>query len=330
MPSRQIARFLRSAATVAVACALSGCTIDRDAHPGPVASGSAEQAQTLTLRPIARLGPGARKEVSGIVRSRRDPSVFWTENDSGDEPRIYPIRADGGVVPCERYPDVPGTLVGGAINCDWEDIALDASGRIIIADCGNNSNARADLTLYFIEEPEPTEGRTSVTSRVMFRYPDQAERPAPRTDFNFDAEAVFTVGDDVFILTKHRSDTFTKLYRLADRTPGVVNTLAYLEKFDIGGQATGADASPDGLRLAVLTYNRIWLFERATTSDSFFASSGPGHSIASRPYRMTDGDSDSEAICFENDTSLLIADEARGMLYRVPLDEIRRTNQATR
>lgn len=187
------------------------------------------------LHPIAKLGPGAGNEISGIVRSRRDASVFWTLNDSGDEPRIYPIRADGAVIRSVRYPDVPGTLVGGAINGDWEDIALDASGRIIVADFGNNSNARADLALYFVEEPEPTEGRTTFTSKVLFKYPDQKTRPAPSSDFNFDAEALFTVGDDVFILTKHRSDSFTKMYRLDDRTPGVINTLAYLDRFDIGG-----------------------------------------------------------------------------------------------
>jgi len=282
-------------------CVLAGCAGEVD----PAA---------IVLEPVAKLGAGARKEISGIVRSRRDPTVFWTHNDSGDEPRIYPIRADGSIVPSERYSETPGTLIGGAINCDWEAIAIDGSGRIIIADFGNNSNARRDLALYFVEEPETTEGRTTFTSKVMIRYPDQRTFPAAKDDFNFDAESLFTVGDDVFILTKHRSDTFTKMYRLEAREAGVVNMLTPVGTFDIGGKATGADASPDGLKLVVLTYDRIWLFERTTIAEPFFA--GTVRSVA---YRMKDGESDSEAICFENDRAMLIADESRAMLYRVEL-----------
>lgn len=277
----------------------------------------ARAQQPRILKPIAELGPGAKKEVSGIVRSRRDPTVFWTLNDSGDEPRIYPVRIDGTVVKAERYPEIPGTWIAGAANSDWEDIALDASGRVIVADFGNNSNARADLTLYFIEEPEPTEGRTTFTSKVLFRYPDQVKRPAPKDDFNFDAEAIFTIGDDVYILSKNRSDSFTKLYRLDDRATDRVNVLTYLDRFDIKGQATGADASDDGLKLAVLTYDRVWVFERSDVRQSFFSGR-----VASLEYAYEDGTSDSESICFVGDDQLLIADEARAKLYNLPLRDV--------
>jgi endonuclease/exonuclease/phosphatase family metal-dependent hydrolase len=289
-----------------------------------VSAGVAGAEPPLVLRPIAELGPGAKKEVSGIVRSRRDPTVFWTLNDSGDEPRIYPIRADGSVVKTERYPEIPGTLIAGAANSDWEDIALDASGRVIAADFGNNSNARADLTLYFIEEPEPTEGRTTFTSKVLFRYPDQAKRPAPKDDFNFDAEAIFTIGDEVYILSKNRSDSFTKLYRLDERASDRVNVLTYVDRFDVKGRATGADASDDGLRLAVLTYDRVWVFERSSVDQSFFAGR-----VRSREYAYEDGRSDSEAICFRDNETLLIADEARAKLYSLPLREVPEVRAAT-
>lgn len=283
-----------------------------------LALGQAQRPEPVVLEPIALLGPGAGDEVSGIVQSRREPGVFWTLNDSGNPPRIYPIRADGAVVPSVRYPEEPGTLIGGAIDCDWEDIALDASGRIIVADVGNNSNARRDLTLYFIEEPEITAGRTTFTSKLIVRYPDQESWPAPPDNFNFDCEAVFTVGDEVYLLTKHRSDTHTRLYRLDSRETDAVNTLTYLDTFDLKGQATGADCSADGLRLAVLTYTHVWLFERESIADPFFA--GRASAMA---YAYPDGQSDSEAVCFEDDSHLLIADEARATLYRLDLAELR-------
>lgn len=308
-----------------VASATSALAQDVAAAPPP-----------LVLRPIAELGPGAKREISGIVRGLREHEgapVFWTQNDSGDEPRIYAVRADGTLIRSVREADVPGTLIAGAINGDWEDIALlrrtDGTSQVVVADFGNNSNARADLTIYFIEEPEPTESRTSFTSKVMFRYPDQSRRPAPRDDFNFDAEALFTVGEEVYILSKNRSDEFTKLYRLDDRTAGVVNTATYADRFDdhLGtmGQVTGADCSADGLTLAVLTYTHVWIFERRSRDESFF--SGRVRRVAYQLEGTKAGEeSDSEAICFEKedgeDSTLLIADESRALLYRVRLKDV--------
>lgn len=298
--------------------------------------GAAALAQPpLLLTPIAPLGPGAKREISGIVRGDRTHDslpVFWTQNDSGDEPRIYAIRADGTLIQTVREAQTPGTLIAGAINSDWEDIALlrrnDGTSQILIADFGNNSNARADLTLYFVEEPEPTESRTTFTQKILFRYPDQSRRPAPRDNFNFDAEALFTVGEDVFILSKNRSDTFTKLYRLDDRQPNTVNTLTYLDRFDLGGQATGADISKDGLRLAILTYTHVYIFERRTLDESFFSGRVRRIAYHLEGTKPTD-ESDSEAICFETDpgtagedATLLIADESRATLYRLRLADI--------
>lgn len=271
----------------------------------------------VVLTQVGVLGPGVGKENSGLVRSRRDPSVFWALNDSGDEPRVYAVRADGSGVPTVRSPETPGTLIGGAINGDWEAIAIDASGRLIIADVGNNTNARADLCLYFVEEPEPDEGRTTYTRKVLVRYPEQSRRPAPPEDFNYDAEGVFTVGDEVYILTKNRSDTFTALYRLAQREIGVVNPLQRLGRFDVRGPVTAADASDDGLRLAVLTYDRVWLFERRRSDEPFF-----GGRVSTLRYRLPSGESDCESIAFDGPDSLLIADEATGRLFRLAVSAV--------
>lgn len=287
----------------------------------------------VVLHRVGTLGPGASKENSGIVRGKAVATtgepVFWTINDSGDEPRLYAVRSDGRIFDSERYPKNPGVLVGGAINVDWEDIGADASGHIIIPDFGNNSNARSDLTLYFVSEPEPTEGRTSVAKRVNIEYPDQRLRPAPRHDFNFDAEAFFTVGTDCFILTKHRSDTWTKLYRLdlpasGQVTEGASHSLTYIDRFDVKGQVTGADCTPDGLRLAVITYDSVWVFMRRDTETPWFSST-----IRRRAYTVPhDSSPDAnnktqcEAICFKDPETLLIADEEGGELFELAISEL--------
>lgn len=64
----------------------------------------------------------------------------------------------------------------------------------------------------------------------------------------------------------------------------------------------------------MLTDTHVWLFECEDLGRPFFEGR-----VRRRAYAYTDGKSDSESICFEDDANLLIADEARGKLYRFPL-----------
>ncbi|WP_442485098.1 hypothetical protein [Aeoliella sp. SH292] len=256
-------------------------------------------------RLVGKLGVGPAAENSGIVRSRNHDNVFWMHNDSGDEPRIYAVRRDGSVYPSERYPDTPGTLIGGAINCDWEDIAVMQDGLLVVADLGNNSNARRDLVLYLLDEPEPTAGRTTFRKKLFVRYPEQTTYPAPEHDFNYDCESVFTLGENIYLLTKHRSDTATRVYRLNDFTEGKTHELELLERFELGGQAVAADALPDGTRLVVATYDTLWLFD-VRDADHPLA-----HPISRLPFK---GDN-VEAVAFDGPDRVLFADEATALLY---------------
>ena len=272
------------------------------------------QRPPLTLRYVAKLGPGPGRENSGIVRGRARDGLFWMHNDSGNEPRIYPIHRDGSDYKNGRG-FATGVLLEGAANVDWEDIAVDRDGNLIVADVGNNANKRRDLALYYVAEPKPDAERAPVARKVRVRYPDQMTFPAPQSDFNFDCEAVFTVGNTVHLLTKHRSDSLTKLYRLDDPNPDDVNTLTLVDTFDIQGFTTAADATADGLRLAVITYHTIWLFERDTVEQPFFAGR-----IWWAPFVAVQ----MEAVCFADDKTLLLADEKLGQLYEAPLEGLTR------
>ncbi len=75
-------------------------------------------------------------ENSGIVRSRQFPDLYWLHNDSGDEPRVYPIHGDGTDYQSARSSDRMGVLLGAAINVDWEDITVNESGQLIVCDLG--------------------------------------------------------------------------------------------------------------------------------------------------------------------------------------------------
>jgi hypothetical protein len=269
--------------------------------------------EPVELKLVAKLQPGPAKENSGIVKSRLHPDLFWIENDSGDEPRIYPIHRDGRNYEDTRYESEHGVLIGGAINVDWEDIATNDAGEIIVADTGNNENDRRDLVLYFLDEPSPIAGRTTVRKKVFVRYPDQDQFPPDKTHFNFDCEAVFTVGDTIYFLSKNRSNTCTTLYRLDDPQQEATNVLTKLGTVDIQGQAVGADCTPDGRRLAVLTYTGVWMFVRDELHQDFFDSQ-----VFYAPLKRRDA----EAICFADDKTLLIADESTAELFELSADKL--------
>lgn len=265
----------------------------------------------VTLKFLAKLPAGPGTEISGIVRSRTHDDCFWTLNDSGNEPRIYAIRRNGTARHAASGGD--GVLLAGARNVDWEDIAADADGRLIVADVGNNSNNRQDLTLYVVGEPAPGDRQAAVARKWLVRYPDQSEFPAPRSNFNFDCEAIFTVGNVVHLLSKNRSDRCTTLYRLDDPQPDRINVLTKVDTFDVGGMVTAADASPDGKRLVVATYQHLWLFERSDASQNFFEARISWTPIAAIQV---------ESVCFADEQTLLLADELLGTLYELPVSAL--------
>lgn len=285
------------------------------------------EPEALVLEPIAQIVPEARREVSGIARSRSNAGVFWVHGDSGNPAHAYPVRADGTLAW-----GTSGVEVLGARNTDWEDLALDGSGRLIIADLGNNSQERTDLRLYVL--PEPAAGATTAPAAEEWhvRYPDRVWRDGkPAGPANFDCEAVFTVGDEVFLLTKHRSDTRTKLYRVdrgIDRELERTDTLppwsmlTYIDSFDASGMVTAADASSDGMRLAVLTYGRVWVFERPDVHTPFFAGR-----LLSRRIEASRSGGMLESICIDADGSLVLAAE-NGRMYRVPGAELHEVRAA--
>lgn len=280
------------------------------AQPAPPPPG-----ELLPLKVVARLPAGSNRESSGIVRSRKNPDLFWVHNDSGDEPRLYPIHRDGSPYLSKEQPDVPGVLIEGATHVDWEDIATLADGTLVIADMGNNGNARKDLAIYLVDEPSPTASRSAPARRISVRYPDQTEFPPAKPDFNFDCEAIFSVGQTVYMLTKHRSgDLRTKLYRLDQPQTDSTNTLTLVGDFEIGGQVVAADCDPAGKRLLVLTMQKIWLFERDDLKTPFFQGR-----ITSRSFFLPQA----EAICFADDDTALLTCELSDTLFELKLGELR-------
>jgi hypothetical protein len=267
-------------------------------------------------RPVAVVAFKPLDEMSGLVRASGGRDYYWTHNDSGDAARFFAIRADGSVVRPAGAEDYAGIWVEGAKNSDWEDIARDGN-RLFLCDVGNNGNARRDLTVYEVREPDPLrDTKVPIVNAFPVAYPDQQAYP-PSGKWPFDCEAVFALRGKLYFVTKHRinqvlPDIDASLYRLDTFHRDKVNVLTKLDTHpSLGGWVTGADVSPDGKTLAVLTQapmQGIWLFDTSARGDRF---------LTGKPARRIGftGAKQCEAVAFVDNSTLLVSNEQRD-LYR--------------
>lgn len=263
-------------------------------------------------------------EISGIIRSRTYPDVWWVHNDSGDLPRLFAINAQGQpIMPgwledkfyAEEFREgrqpYPGLEILNSANFDWEDIAI-ADGKLYIADVGNNGNARRDMGVYVLNEPNPRAiDRARPIRFIPIRYPDQDAYPP--TDWNFDCEAVFVHAGKLYFLTKYRADgrwdkvTYgTSLYRLDTTHTDTENELTLVARLeDLRIIPTAADLSLDGQRLVVLSYDGVWVFEAEEGRDDWLG--GRVLRVDLPPHQLKQA----EAICWDDDETLRITNEQR-------------------
>jgi hypothetical protein len=239
---------------------------------------------------VGRIAHPSIAEASGIVASRKHPGVFWTHNDRGNAPILYAISAEGESIAEFRI---------GAKNEDWEDIAADDQGRIYIGQIGNNDANKTLAKVFIIDEPDPaTSGagrgraRVAVQRTVELKYP---EKP-------FDAESLFVHQGYGYLISKLTKKQAAGLYRfpLEESTEPIV--LEKLGELPIRSPVTGADLSPDGQRLAVLSMEGLDIFQVNNNP----ASAGS----AQRHHFPLPRGHDFEACCFTS-KGVLIAAETR-------------------
>ncbi|MDR2430463.1 MAG: hypothetical protein LBD14_06235 [Puniceicoccales bacterium] len=248
-------------------------------------------------------------ECSGLVASRKHAGVFWTHSDSGNAATLVPVRADGSVVGKRAV----GVRVDNASNIDWEALALDGAGQLIVADVGNNHSNRRNLTLLVLPEPDPWTAQSVRARHIAVRYADQ--RDFPDRGKRFDCEAVFVWNGAIYALTKRWSDTWTVLYRLRmqDARRGVFEPVT---SFDSRGLVTDAGVSPDGRMLAILTYHGLWVFvlpERGVNPLS--------GSVLFRRLQFPLTSWQAEAVAFVDNENVIIGTE-QGDLYALALSRL--------
>jgi hypothetical protein len=233
-------------------------------------------------------------ELSGVVASRAHSGVLWAHNDSGDEARVFALRAADAA-------HLGTYAVVGATARDWEAIAIGPHGgadAIFIGDIGDNERVRAAIDVYVVPEPAVSAEQSFTAAdapgaiTVTLGYPEGAE--------NAEALLVDPASGDLYLLTK--SDTgVSDVYRKA--APHVADEVAVLERVATllprpgDPHVTAADISPDGARILVRSYDRAFLYLRA-------AGSSVAAALAAAPCDVPHADEvQGEAIAFAADGS---------------------------
>ena len=237
-------------------------------------------------------------EGSGLVHLQ--DSTVWLINDSGNADKIYQVNFRGEML--------RELKVDNAKNRDWEDLAIDQKGNVYIADIGNNNNRRKELIIYKIPNPEKEKGNRIEAKKIKFSYPEQKKYPPKKKNLKYDAEALFYWQDHLYIITKNSASPFdgeALIYRVPSKKGEYKATRigSFTPCTDYSYcRITAADISPDGKKIVLLSYGKLWVFtefdlDNFTTGKIQFIDLGATTQL--------------EAVCFMDNNTLLFADEQR-------------------
>lgn len=271
--SRAVVLLASAAVTGLAACSASDVRAAggaRSAYVGTDSMGMTPPSHVLV--PLQ-----ARRELvenSAAALSHTQPGVWFTINDSGNDPWLFALDTTGA--------DRGAWRVSGATNVDWEsasvgpcsapsraDTSAAAVGECVyIGDTGDNDANRPSRVIYRVREP--------VAQRAgFFGDVTAASLPYRYSDGPHDVEAMYAAPNgDLYLITKRRlRDAARRLrpalvFRLdADAwghdTPAVaalVDSLPIVPGSAPLRQVTDAGLSPDANYLAVRTYGQVYVF----------------------------------------------------------------------
>jgi hypothetical protein len=166
-------------------------------------------------------------ETSGLIYLNQK---LITLNDSG-EPALYEIDSISGKVTRK-------VVISNATNYDWEDICNDSM-YIYIGDFGN-VGSRTDLKIYrlSISSYLTTLNDTVTVDTIKFSYSDQTDFTPDQFNTNYDAEALISYNDSLYIFTKNWGNYWTNIYALP-KTPGTYQ-ISKVDSINSKGLVTGA------------------------------------------------------------------------------------------
>jgi hypothetical protein len=256
------------------ACSSADTPMSRRAERAPYVQTDSMGVLPATTRLIRVQARPELTENSAAAMSFAQPGVFFTINDSGNDPLLFALDTTGA--------DRGVWRVQGATNVDWEAASVGPCGGsraiipgvampdecVYIGDTGDNSEKRASRVIYRVPEPKAQgAGFTGdvVAEALRYRYPDGPH----------DVEAMYVPPNGyIYLITKRpRRDAAGRLRPAlvfvlppdAWGKPGPVVAQLVDSLPIVPGSAplryiTDAALAPDARVLAVRTYAQIYTF----------------------------------------------------------------------
>jgi hypothetical protein len=153
-----------------------------------------------------------------------------------------------------------------AKNTDWEEMTADER-HVFIGDFGNNSSRRKDLLIYSVDKQAIIDNNKPHVDNIYFKYEDQTNFAPSIRKRRFDAEAMLSIGDSLYIFTKDYTVPLvgeSRVYCLP-KTAGrhVAKKVATIRTDNAAyglGQITAAALSPDQKTAVLLANNALYIF----------------------------------------------------------------------
>ncbi len=226
----------------------------------------------------AALDTSQVQESSGVVPSRMNANLYWTNEDSGAGPRVWVFRMSAADISAGTAKNMGYVDLPGASSVDWEDIANGPAGLIYLFDGGDNPPcSRTDKQIHRFSEPTidpdgPTVSLSTAFETMRFEYPDSSVpfQPADTNDERYDAESllVHPVSGDFYVVTKRTNDgtAAIRVFMLPAASitwnSGVIHVLTFVTDLTpiLSVQTTGADVDAEGRRVLIRAYNSAYEF----------------------------------------------------------------------
>ena len=220
-------------------------------------------------------------ENSAAAMSRTQPGIWFTLNDSGNDPLLFALDTTGA--------DRGVWRVANASNVDWESLSVGACGAnesgecLYVGDTGDNDARHPNRTIYRVREPAAgaSDIHDSIQAEVLtYRYADHPH----------DVEAMYVARDGtVYLITKrrllddHKHPRPALIFALAAaawrHSPAVaalVDSLPIVPGSAPMRLITDAALSPNGRLLAVRTYAQTFVFATDSSTSRIEHAVAPG------------------------------------------------------
>ena len=198
-------------------------------------------------------------EVSGIVSGRKNTSVVYMHEDSGNRNVVF-VFDTTGVFKGE-------IILVGVQNRDWEDIAIGPGPKpgvnyIYVGDIGDNRSGRPHLFIHRFEEPSfeldtnaPFRIELTDFETIKYVYPDGAR----------DAETLMIdpKTKDLIIITKREVNVHVYHLPYPQRTDGENADIYFRGKLPFR-TIVGGDISPNGDEILIKDYGAVYHWQNAS------------------------------------------------------------------